>query len=69
MSEQPDHELENCMACDKPFKDGDEYFWDVSGAHIHAECLGPERESYVDADENPLAPSALIPLSSIWKYE
>lgn len=57
---------ETCIACDKPFREGDLYFWDQSGSFIHAACCGPERESYVGADGEPLTPDGPIPTPSVW---
>ena len=39
-----------CLACDLPFKVGDKYLPDISGAEIHLDCLGPEPECYIDLE-------------------
>lgn len=59
---------ERCIACRKPLRDGDLYFWDVNGGELHAACCGPERECYVDAEGEPLGPDGPIPTPSIWRY-
>lgn len=55
-----------CIACAKYFTEGDAYFADVSGGFLHAECCGPERESYVGEDGEPLKPGDPLPEPSIW---
>ena len=51
-----------CIACAKPLNAGDMVLLDISeGGLIHAECCGPERDSYCDADGEPLADDAPIP--------
>lgn len=64
----PDDEVETCEACNIPFKDGDMVYWrsDDSG-HIHADCCGPERESYVNADGEPLKDGEPIPKPFAWR--
>lgn len=61
---------ERCTVCDVPFEDGGLVYWDASDAgHLHAECCGPERESYVNADGSPLADGEPIPEPFHWKAE
>ena len=52
---------ETCFACEIAFVAGDKYFSDVSGGFLHADCCGPERESYVNAAGEPLGPDGAIP--------
>jgi len=58
-----------CIACDKPLVAGDLYYSDLSGGFIHADCCGPERESYTGPDEEPLKPGEPIPEPNIWVEE
>lgn len=60
-------ETEPCLACSIAFVPGDKYFPDVSGGFLHAGCCGPERESYVNADGEPLGPDDALPEPSIWE--
>ena len=64
----PEEEVECCVACDVPFEEGDLVYWcsDDTG-HLHAECCGPERESYVNADGSPLKDGDAIPAPFEWK--
>ena len=57
---------EPCIACAKTMVDGDRYYSDASGGFIHADCCGPERESYTGADGEPLKDGEPIPGPSIW---
>lgn len=57
---------ERCIACLRPFADGERYLGDASGGFIHAGCCGPERESYTNADGEPLGPDDPIPAGAIW---
>jgi len=59
----------NCIACLKPLAWGDRYYSDQSGGFIHADCCGPERESYVNGDGEPLGPNDPIPEPSIWEAD
>lgn len=61
-------ERECCIACDVPLEVGDLVYWssDDTG-HLHAECCGPERESYVNADGAPLKHDEPIPAPFNWK--
>lgn len=61
-------EPECCIACDKPFQDGDRYFPDTDGGYIHADCCG-DRASYTNADGEPLGPTDPIPEPSVWGDE
>lgn len=63
-----DDDAECCIACDVPFEDGDLVYWcsDDTG-HLHEECCGPERESYVNADGNPLKDGEPIPKPFAWR--
>lgn len=60
-------EPECCIACGKPFVDGDLYHFDAEGGCIHAECCGPERESYCNADGEPLGTDDPIPTPMVWR--
>ena len=62
-------EDEPCIACDLPIKPGDPYYPDVSGGNLHAECAGPERESFTGADGEPLKDGEPIPKPSIWQTD
>lgn len=57
---------ERCIACAAPFRAGDLVLPDASGGTIHAACCGPERESYTNADGDPLGPNDLIPQGYAW---
>ncbi len=59
-------DIERCIACDVPLKDGDRVFSDVSGGSLHEGCCGPEPESYVGEDGEPLKPGDPIPKPYIW---
>ena len=61
-----DDDLDRCIACDVPFVDGDDVLSDAGGGCIHSACCGPERESYVNDDGEPLKPGEPIP--SPWKW-
>lgn len=52
---------ECCIACERPMVEGELYFDDVSGGVLHADCCGPERESYVGNDGEPLKDGEPIP--------
>lgn len=60
--------MSRCIACDETFVNGDKFFRDVSGGHIHAACAGPEREGYVDENDEPLVPDTPIPEPQVWDY-
>lgn len=57
---------EACIACGRPLKAGDLVYSDASGGHIHADCCGPERESYTGADGEPL--KRCEPIPKPWKW-
>lgn len=65
-----DDEPELCIACDMPFEDGDMVYWcsDDTG-HLHAECCGPERESYVNEGGEPLKDGEPIPEPFAWRAD
>jgi hypothetical protein len=58
---------EACFACLVPFKPDDLVLNDVSGGTLHAACCGPERESYTNADGDPLGPDDPIPTGYRWQ--
>jgi hypothetical protein len=58
-----------CLACDEALRDGQEVYADVSGGIIHAACCGPERESYVGADGEPLRDDEPIPTPWRWSRD
>lgn len=58
-----------CIACDEALRDGQEVYTDVSGGFIHAACCGPERESYVGPDGEPLKDGQPIPTPWIWSAD
>jgi len=58
--------IEECIACDAPFKPDDMAMTDESGGFIHVYCCGPERESYVNAQGEPLGPDDPIPTGFRW---
>jgi hypothetical protein len=64
----PEEERETCEACGDAFEDGDMVYWlaDDTG-HIHADCCGPERESYVGEDGEPLKDGDPIPQPFAWR--
>lgn len=64
----PEEEAEICEACGEPFEDGDMVYWmaDDTG-HIHADCCGPERESYVGPDGEPLKDGEPIPEPFVYR--
>lgn len=63
-----DDEEELCTACDVPFEDGDMVYWNSDDTgHLHADCCGPERESYVNADGAPLKDGEPIPEPFAWR--
>ena len=65
-----DDDTPRCFACRVPFKDGDMVFFDHGeGSDIHADCCGPERESFVTADGEPLAADDPLPQPHAWKAD
>ena len=61
-----EHEATECEACGNPIKPGDPVYSEENMGVIHAECAGPEPESFVDADGEPLKPGDPIP--NPWIY-
>lgn len=59
-------ETPRCLACDEALRDGQEVYADVGDGIIHAACCGPERESYVGADGEPLKDGEPIPTPWRW---
>lgn len=60
-------DAETCIACEKRLEVGQRVMLDQSGGYIHADCCGPEREGYVNADGEPLGPNDPIPTGFIWE--
>ena len=60
-------EADRCIACAEWFEEGERYYPDAGGGFIHADCCGPERESYTGADGGPLKPGEPIPKPLIWE--
>lgn len=58
--------VERCIACQQPMVTGQPYYDDASGGVLHAECCGPEREGYTNADGDPLEAGEPIPTPGIW---
>lgn len=61
---EPDtqEDVEICEACGEPFEDGDMVYWSADDTgHLHADCCGPERESFVGPDGAPLKGDESIP--------
>lgn len=58
--------IHRCIACDLPLREGDLVMGDASGGLIHAACCGPERDSYVNAEGDPLGPDDPIPTGWEW---
>lgn len=56
-----------CFVCDEPIRDGDPVYEDVNDGLLHADCCGPERESYAGADGEPLKPGEPIPQPWIYR--
>lgn len=59
---------ERCMACGAVLQPGDPIYDDASGGVLHANCCGPERESYMRGDE-PLGADDPIPEPDIWSLD
>jgi hypothetical protein len=57
---------EACIACAVPFVGSDMVLPDASGGFVHVACCGPERESYVGGDGEPLAEGAPLPTGFRW---
>lgn len=62
-----DDDDSKCIACDVQFKAGDLVYSEVSGGLIHAACCGPERESYVGVEGEPLKDGEPIPKPWEWR--
>lgn len=63
---QTDDDIHRCIACGEPLEEGQDVYADADGGTIHAACCGPEPESYVDGDGNPLNPGDPIPPPHKW---
>ena len=50
-----------CFACGKIFTVGEAVYEDVNEGTMHAACCGPEPESFVDAEGEPLKCGDPIP--------
>lgn len=55
-----------CGICSLGFVEGDRCLTDVELGPVHADCCGPERESYVGADGEPLKDGEPIPTPWMW---
>jgi len=63
-----DEDADYCIACGEILVDGDAVYHDVSeSGYLHADCCGPERESYVNADGKPLKDGEPIPEPDIYR--
>lgn len=59
-----------CIACDKVVQEGELVLHKFGeGGLIHAECLGPERESYCHDDGEPLGPDDPLPTPFPYKRD
>ena len=58
--------LDRCIACDKILDEDDLVYSDEGGGSIHASCCGPEPESYVNANGDPI--KAGEPIPKPWRY-
>ncbi len=64
----PEEEPEICEACGEPLEDGDMVYWSADDTgHLHADCCGPERESYVGPDGAPLKDGEPIPEPFVYR--
>lgn len=63
------NDIDTCIACAVPLVDGDMVYSDASGGCIHAACCGPERESYVGNDGEPLKDGDPIPEPWPWTVD
>lgn len=53
--------------CGEAFKEGDLVIHSVDGGYLHADCCGPERESYVNLETGePIGPDDPIPTPFPW---
>lgn len=55
-----------CIACGETVKSGDPFYEDVNEGAMHAGCCGPEPESFIGEDGEPLKPSDPIPAPGIY---
>ena len=55
-----------CEGCGGTIKPGDLVYSDCDGGVLHAECCGPEPESFIGDDGEPLKPGDPIPAP--WTY-
>ncbi|MCJ2128340.1 hypothetical protein [Methylobacterium sp. E-045] len=63
----PPDGVEGCVYCGQPFHKGDLVLNEVEGGRGHITCMGPERDSYVDANGEPLKDGEPIPTGYPWK--
>lgn len=62
-----DQEYTECAGCGWTVSPGDPVYSDADGCGVlHAECCGPEPESFTDADGEPL--KAGDPIPAPWTY-
>lgn len=62
-----DDEHPRCIACAAPLKLGDMVFHDADGGLIHADCIGSDREAFVNLDTGePLAADDPLPVPHVW---
>jgi hypothetical protein len=59
-------EIETCIACETPLREGDLVLHDAEGGLIHRGCCGEDRDGYVGADGNPLGDGEPIPAGWPW---
>lgn len=64
-----DPDAERCVACNVAFRAGEMVLPNADGGIIHIACCGPERESYVNGDGEPLADDEPIPTGYAWHPE
>ncbi|TXN33939.1 hypothetical protein [Methylobacterium sp. WL19] len=62
----PPDGIEGCVYCGQPFKEGDLVLNEYEGGLGHIGCFGPERESYVGRDGEPLRDGEPIPTGRPW---
>lgn len=56
-----------CIACGKAVIDGNLFYEDMNEGPMHAECCGPERESFVGPDGEPLKPGDPIAAPCVYR--
>ena len=54
-------DAERCIACALVLNPDDLVLCEIDGGYIHADCCGPERESYFKGAGEPLGPDDPIP--------